>query len=570
VHNRNLHPTLRPNKAIQWLLSHRSDDLKLTNILVTYLSIGTINLAFELPSQIVSQVKIISNKKTILPIRYHDKNFNKISDLSNFNKTLMVYENTTNDEDYAKCIGNGTLDTPFCSQCTSQLDYICAYAKRLSPAMPKILNADDYKPIKDFVNEWLIKNLEPLPTIEDTEKLHIDCINNSKHYSVNRRLQLIKAYKSLFYVPIGEHDYLCKGFLKREFYEELKLARYICSRSDRFKVLVAPYIKLIEDRLYQLPYFIKGMNLMKMNEKYRTLLNHKYYIQTDYSSFESSFVPLYTDVMECQLFRYMLQNNKEILGVIMGAYFQPTPNGFKPRINEIRGKRYKAFVQGSRMSGEMWTSLGNGFSNLLNMLYLMKIKNVNGTGFVEGDDAVWALDNNTITNQDFENLGFNIKMGVSTDITDTSFCSCYYNPKTDNILISPETILRMSWTCDKKYFNHRTQALLKWKAQSAYITGKHTPILSKYALKMMQLNNTKEELYNHNNWYEYQWTQLIENENFKPVAILDEDRIFYEQKFNITINQQLAIEKQIELGNLDSPLLLKIFPEVENQLNLHY
>jgi len=158
---------------------------------------------------------------------------------------------------------------------------------------------------------------------------------------------LEKALDSIYETPIYERDYVCKGFAKKEFFEEEKLTRYICSRSDRFKVAVAPYIKAIEHEFFSLPYFVKGESLLNLGTKFERLLGFPYYIQTDYSSFESSFKPEYMDVVECELFRYMLQNNKEILDLVMGVYYQRLKNGeYQYRINEVRNKNFRFYVQG--------------------------------------------------------------------------------------------------------------------------------------------------------------------------------------------------------------------------------
>jgi len=284
------------------------------------------------------------------------------------------------------------------------------------------------------------------------------------------------------------------------------------------------------------------------------LKENRWILETDYTSFESSFSPQYTDVVECALWRYMLQNNREALKDIMRVYYQTRVIGGKvrirPRIEQLFGQKYHAKVVGSRMSGEMWTSLANGFSNLMNILFFADEKNLKIHGYVDGDDGIFCMDQPLIEEKQFTELGFKIKMNYGQNLSHTSFCGNIFD--TDELLqlVPPEQIARLSWTCSSHYLScgkRVKEALLRSKAQSLYCLGKHTPIAGKLALKMIHLLGPgRTVMEDQNVWWETQVMALEPNKNFLPVQITAKSRELYFERFHISIEDQVRIELQIE------------------------
>ncbi len=77
------------------------------------------------------------------------------------------------------------------------------------------------------------------------------------------------------------------------------------------------------------------------------------------------------------------------------------------------------------MSGEMNTSLGNGFSNLMFMLYACEIQGIECDGIVEGDDGAFALSlkpGQKFDESIFAEMGLTIKLEKHTDLMSMSFC----------------------------------------------------------------------------------------------------------------------------------------------------
>jgi len=306
--------------------------------------------------------------------------------------------------------------------------------------------------------------------------------------------------------------------------------------------MTAPYIAAIEDQIYHLKYFVKHSTPQQIIEKYKShLFKYEYYMESDYSSFESCFSFEYVKQVELVLFKYFLQNNPTTYETIRKTYF----HGEETRVVKLRNDDFIAYATECRLSGEMWTSLGNGFSNLMNMLYLCHKYDIKMSGLIEGDDGLFNLNKNTITPKDFADLGFTIKMKYVSDINETSFCGITYDVENDSLLANPEQIARMGWTCKAQYLHSRKPVLLslmKAKAMSVYCTSPYTPILGPLALKIIQMTQGIDA--NFTGLY-FKWI-IDYNIKFKPVKIAMSTRIAYAVKFGISLDQQYICEDIIK------------------------
>lgn len=136
------------------------------------------------------------------------------------------------------------------------------------------------------------------------------------------------------------------------------------------------------------------------------------------------------------------------------------------------------------MSGDMCTSLGNGFTNLMLALYLVHKKGGTLEGFVEGDDGLFATDVE-LTAADYEKLGFTIKIEEVTDPREASFCGMVFAE--NEIIREPRRFLMgFGWT--QSYIHAGTRImdqLLRAKALSTAYETPQCPIvgaMARYAL----------------------------------------------------------------------------------------
>lgn len=519
--------------------------------------------------QKVSYIPVVKNGNDFFNFNIKIEN-RKIKNLSN-NTYGYCYRTTGDDypkisvhreakvvKPYAIRFGPVTRDIPFCTDPDLADNLLLAYCKRISPIMP-VAQQDTLLKLRTFVGSYLKKNLTPLPHLSDMQE-QFDLWLLSCHYTENRKKQLRTSFATLSQrnFLLHQQDFKVKSFIKREFYSTLKNLRFINSRTDIFKVYLGPYIRLIEDQFFQLPHFIKHHQVLEIPSLIDKLKTFKYFVQTDYTSFESGFNPLYTDSVECQLFRYMFQNNPIILENVLKCYYQTMPNGkIIPRnesVKHVKGN-YHFRVVGSRMSGEMWTSLGNSFSNLMNMLFLCHCHNIQVDGIVEGDDGIFGMSSNALTKFDFETLGFSIKLQYLQSLQKAVFCGIHYNPTDLKPLISVQNTIRVGWTHHSQYFNSGPQVLnelLLAKAMSLYCIGQFTPIAGVLAFKIIQqLRKNNPDIQPHKRYLEDWWFStvyqpLIEKQHyFGPVTITDDARQFYSEQYNIDPLTQLQIEELI-------------------------
>jgi len=468
---------------------------------------------------------------------------------------------------YAQKLYQGTWDVPYVSDPFEPRNVENGFNKRvanvtvleeLSTSMSNDLGTywNYLKELKQFVHQFIISHFQPIEFCDNDESFD-SWLNSCEHYNEQRKNQLRKAYIKYRERGLYDRDYTCKSFIKREFYEEFKYPRLINSRSDLFKVSVGPIIKRIEDVVYQLPYFVKGKIVTDLAPQLLKLSKYPYILETDYSAFEGSFSPEYTDCVEEQLFKYMCSLNPSILKIIDRVYHR---NG-RPARQRMVSKNYEAFVVGSRMSGEMWTSLANGFSNLMNMLFLMKKYNIEGEGYVEGDDGIFGLSKQTINERDFRMLGFRIKMNYGHDISHTSFCGNVFDPIDQHVIVSPENIARLQWSCNSEYLSSRDSikmALLRAKAMSLYCIAKHTPIAGLLAYKVLKMIGIDGNIIipSGRRYWRMEVLKHFDKGNFICPSVTDNARFLYASKFNVSLACQLECERIIDAANSLQELLL--------------
>ena len=116
--------------------------------------------------------------------------------------------------------------------------------------------------------------------------------------------------------------------------------------------------------------------------------------------------------------------------------------------NIVQNRYLDCIIEARRMSGEMNTSLGNGFSNLMFMAFVCEKLGLNCNGVVEGDDGLFAFNGNTPSASDFTKYGFNIKLDVHSEISTASFCGNVFDPEDRQIMTCP--YIYRDWETDRK------------------------------------------------------------------------------------------------------------------------
>jgi hypothetical protein len=350
--------------------------------------------------------------------------------------------------------------------------------------------------------------------------------------------------------------------MKDETYPEYKHARAINSRSDEFKCAVGPIFRLIEKQVFKHRAFIKRV---PVSDRPRTILESLYrvgavYVATDYTAFESLFVKLIMESCEFELYDYMTQylsdgeNFMRLLHVVLGGE------------NICDFKTFTTYLEATRMSGEMCTSLGNGFSNLMFMLFMAEEKGCTCVeGKVEGDDGLFAMLGPPPTTEDFARLGLIIKLEVHHDLETASFCGLVFDREDCvNVTDPREVLATFGWTANK-YLKARSSkkfALLRCKALSLAHQYPGCPIivaLARCALRVTRSVDVRNLVYNWRNTYEREQLIAAFESNVVFVEPPKRTRHLVEKLYRIPIEHQFAIEAYLDsvvaLGPLEHHLI---------------
>jgi len=366
----------------------------------------------------------------------------------------------------------------------------------------------------------------------------------------------------------------CKSFPKEEHYEDYKHPRAINSRSDFFKCLVGPIFDKIGEEVFHFSVpgepspFIKLVPVRDRPQVVKTHLQEDgaEYNVTDYSSFEAHFDEEFLEVIEFELYKYMVSE----LGEVGKAFFSTIDLAFT-KDNYMVFKAFVAYVRATRMSGEMNTSLGNGFSNLVLAKYLVWCKDPNATlkGFFEGDDALFTVNPKaaTPTASDYRRLGCNMKEVMKfTDLGEASFCGMLFHPEDPDLTVvtNPLKVLAKTGWGSRKYVNANARtknALLRNKGYSVAHCYRGCPILDSFGGYLLRVTTEDKEreqrLVQNSTWWERNQLKAIRTEELQlrktPHRLTRE---LVERLYGISEETQLEVESYLD--NLTELVPLKI------------
>jgi len=227
------------------------------------------------------------------------------------------------------------------------------------------------------------------------------------------------------------------------------------------------------------------------------------------------------------------------------------------RIRMRSGTRAHAVAR--RMSGDMNTSLGNGFTNLMLALFLANEQGCSLHGFVEGDDGLFVT-NAKLTTDLYKQLGFTIKMDVLDDPCRASFCGMIFGDSHQIIRDPTKFLMTFGWT--HSHISGSTplmMRLLRSKALSSVYETPNCPIVSALARRALAETEGFEPLYTQD-WYHVRPPSQFDILPFNPTP---QTRALFSDHYNISVTTQLRIEECIMSDDFDSiSLLLPPNPDI--------
>jgi len=294
------------------------------------------------------------------------------------------------------------------------------------------------------------------------------------------------------------------------------------------------------------------------------------YLATDYTAFESLFVEKLMSACEFELYSYMTE------ALPAGAEFMRLVREVLGGENLCVFKRFRVRLNATRMSGEMCTSLGNGFSNLMFMLFTCQEAGCTEViGVVEGDDGLFTMIGNPPKEADFQRLGLVIKAVEHDTISTASFCGIVFDPIDRINVTDPAKVLAsFGWTqrTHNRCRQFKLTALLRCKALSYAYQYPGCPIIQELAAYGLRVttgvtNSMALKLSSQKGHDTYQMGQLkaaINRGNIPWKETGWATRILVEKLYGFTVEQQLHIEAYLRtlahIQPLDDQVLVAKLP----------
>lgn len=379
-------------------------------------------------------------------------------------------------------------------------------------------------------------------------------------------------------VELTRRERVVQAHIKREFYTYYNRPRGIYARVAAARVVLGPIFKKIEKEVYVLKNFIKEIPVKDRPSAFKARLEKTgfNFFVCDYEAWESLQDSYFMDCAEFELYKHMLRNHPDILRLLQ----------FLKEDNLIYFKNNRHVLAGCRMSGEMNTSLGNGFNNLMVLLFLARERGYDIKPIVEGDDSLFSAPPGfELDAKDFENLGIIAKLDKYSSFSEGSFCGLKAdNEDLQNTTNPVDLLVKLGWTMSAKMHcgPGKAKGLYRAKVLSLAYEYPSCPIIWSWCLRMLEhLGDVKTEISEYN-WY----TEFMKRESGLGDEHQEErihrsitpptsnTRLMMERSYGIAIEEQLACEAQIRsMGYEDiasGPLYNLIMSRVHEDLIDNY
>jgi len=441
--------------------------------------------------------------------------------------------------------------------------------RRVARKLPKT-NKMKLKLFRDFVKCFIRRHFEPLGP--DTDFGFEPWLERTQ-YTDARKVELREVYKSMVRdgsdIKLSKRNKFVKAFIKREHYNKYKPPRWIMARVDAAKVVLGPIFKQIEDVVFKHPAFIKHVPVSERPNYIASRLNEEgTVVITDYTSFESQFKPAIMEIVEFQLYKFMLKaypNKFAIIKQILSGE------------NHIGNNLISLKLKGRRMSGEMNTSLGNGFSNWVLMEFLCYMKGSKMKGVFEGDDGLCIINGPVPTVEDARECGFVLKVEKVRSLSEGSFCGLIFDDvEKINVRDPVHVLLRFGWTLSSRLRGKPDlmRSLLKAKSYSLLYETPACPIISALAMRLLDLMPEVNP-----SWQDDWWARVLRERDSYDIPLRSHKpgprtRILVQERFGISVATQIEVEKffaTLSLGQkLCDPSIDKMLQEYRGGVDLNH
>lgn len=350
------------------------------------------------------------------------------------------------------------------------------------------------------------------------------------------------------------------SFVKDEPSMKWAAPRAINARDDVFKVYSGPLFDAISQKVFCHSWFIKKIPVVDrpsvlLDALFRSVGKLE---NTDASSYESHFEREVMESIEFVLYDYMVESvpaYQQRMDVIKEVLMGP---------QEIHYKEIIAEMTATRMSGEMNTSLGNGFTTVVLNMFVAWLKETEVDLFAEGDDNIgmWADRFKAPTTMEWRNLGWIMKVEEPDVVSEASFCGNVFAVENQVVVTDPrEALLNFGWT--KKNYTRAKRSVLLQLLKSKGLSMAHQyngcPMLSAFGRRIAYLTRNvtiRKSVFNNMNMYERDELRFYwDNVNLPQEKTVDYySRQLVERLYNIPVQDQMQFELDVNKIELDMVL----------------
>lgn len=432
---------------------------------------------------------------------------------------------------------------------------LSGFIGRMGRKLPDVTIPGYFERLRTTTRSWIERR--GIERVDSEESFEFEEWLRTRHYTEKRKAELRKIHEEI--VDLLERNdegelknFKVKLFCKDENYVDFKLNRGIYAREDVAKVFFGPACAKIEEILYQQPEFIKHVPVKDRGDYIfkRLYEDGARYVATDYSSYECHFDKARMENCEFVLYEHVLSSTArgKVILDIMAEVLQGD--------NRVYSRFFKGTVKARRMSGEMTTSLGNGFGNLMMMTDVCLSLGIDWDdiiGVVEGDDGLFRFTGVTPTKADFNACGCDIKLDTYLRISDASFCGLLFDEVDRQVIKDPYDIICSIGVLSKQYSNARRGkqlALLRAKALSTLYQYPGCPVIaemSKHILrqtKHIDLRNVIEKNLSYDQFDRERYFEALKNHQYNAdIKIGMGTRLLFSELYGMTVETQLRLEE---------------------------
>jgi hypothetical protein len=402
----------------------------------------------------------------------------------------------------------------------------------------------------------------------------------TRNYPQHKKQKYIRAHANVLSGLLRRKNCRISGFVKREFYPTPKPARMIHSRDLEMSSHWGPYCTAIEKKVFHHPWGQQHTPFLKyttftdrptvIDENFN-IFEHDVCYKTDYSKFENSFRKCLIKICENALYKKFFPDHPVVKTVCQVLADE----------QKCQTMGYNYVVPEGRMSGDMNTSLGNGFTNLMLTRYFMHRLGLKCVQFVEGDDCLFKPER-PLTPKEKElifqwatDLGFTLTLEHEGPCHSAGFCSTYWSPSNRKCFIQPfKPLLQLGWSfqAHRHSTTEERRALLKAKCMSYLSQSPDCPILAPICYKIYRsLHKTKAKMKYDSYVYDRlvsdglnptvrkNWIYIHDSGKFREPDINYQDRVDFADIFMCCPTEQREIEQSSNIHHI-SPSLVRHLP----------